>query len=187
MIYDAQKRRYLSRTGQSVWTTDRAIEHLFENGELPPGQLIETTFDSCQYDFLNGTDCSVSLQEIERLFPGDLPCGSDRKDAEPKVLDIIESSPRYIEYPSRENADARLKQELNFYFENGYASFLLQLCDLVDRFKNEGVVWGVGRGSSCASFVLYVLEIQDIDPIEFDIDFRELSKEEDNQGDEDIE
>ena len=48
---------------------------------------------------------------------------------------------------------------------------------LIDKFRNDGIVWGVGRGSSCASYVLFLLFVNDVDPVRFGINFSEMSKE----------
>ena len=45
---------------------------------------------------------------------------------------------------------------------------------LVDIMQENKVIWGVGRGSSVASFVLYLIGIHKINPITHDLDWREF-------------
>ena len=45
---------------------------------------------------------------------------------------------------------------------------------LVDYMRDNKIVWGVGRGSSVASFVLYLVGVHRINPIQFDLDWREF-------------
>jgi len=45
---------------------------------------------------------------------------------------------------------------------------------LVDFMRENKIVWGVGRGSSTASFVLYLIGIHKINPIQFQLDWREF-------------
>ena len=45
---------------------------------------------------------------------------------------------------------------------------------LVDFMRENGIVWGVGRGSSVASYVLYLIGVHKIDSIKFGLDWREF-------------
>ena len=52
---------------------------------------------------------------------------------------------------------------------------LLQfLVYLVDFMRDNKIVWGVGRGSSVASYVLYAIGIHKINPIQYGLDWREF-------------
>jgi DNA polymerase-3 subunit alpha len=45
---------------------------------------------------------------------------------------------------------------------------------LVDTLRKNNIVWGVGRGSSTASFVLYKLGIHKIDALHYNLDIAEF-------------
>ncbi len=45
---------------------------------------------------------------------------------------------------------------------------------LVDTMKDNKVIWGVGRGSSCASYVLYLLGIHRVDSMFYNLDVEEF-------------
>ena len=47
---------------------------------------------------------------------------------------------------------------------------------LVDTMRQHNVVWGVGRGSSVASFVLYLIGIHKINSLYYDLDISEFLK-----------
>jgi DNA polymerase III alpha subunit len=54
---------------------------------------------------------------------------------------------------------------------------LLRYCKyLVDTMRKHNVVWGVGRGSSVASYVLYLIGIHKIDCLHYDISIDEFLK-----------
>jgi len=42
--------------------------------------------------------------------------------------------------------------------------------------RQNSVVWGVGRGSSVASYVLYLIGVHKIDSMYFDLDITEFLK-----------
>ena len=54
---------------------------------------------------------------------------------------------------------------------------LLRYCKyLVDTMRKHNVVWGVGRGSSVSSYVLYLLGIHRINSIHYDLSIDEFLK-----------
>jgi DNA polymerase III alpha subunit len=56
----------------------------------------------------------------------------------------------------------------------GLFDLLRYLCYLVTIMTDNGVIWGVGRGSSVASFVLYKLGVHRIDSLYYDLDPHEF-------------
>lgn len=70
----------------------------------------------------------------------------------------------------------RAGAELLVYAERNLLPMLCYLKYLVDTMKENNIVWGVGRGSSVASFVLYKIGIHRIDSIEYDLDFKEFMR-----------
>ena len=73
------------------------------------------------------------------------------------------------------------QEELTRYFEE-YAEFnkrgmlplLRYMVYLVDFMKKNNIVWGVGRGSSVASYILYLIGVHRVNSIQFDLDWREF-------------
>lgn len=70
----------------------------------------------------------------------------------------------------------RLAKELALVEERGMANFLRCLLWITQTFRENGVVWGLGRGSSCASLVLYLLGVNKVDPVRYDIPMEEFYK-----------
>lgn len=70
----------------------------------------------------------------------------------------------------------RCGMELLEYSERDLLPLLTYLLYLVDTMRANNIVWGVGRGSSVASFVLYKIGIHRINSIEHDLDFHEFMR-----------
>lgn len=70
----------------------------------------------------------------------------------------------------------RAGEELLLYQERDMFILLRYLKYLVDTMRKHNIVWGVGRGSSVSSFVLYLLEIHRINSLEFDLSIDEFLK-----------
>lgn len=64
----------------------------------------------------------------------------------------------------------RCGQELLMYQERDLFNLLRYLKYLVDVMRDNQVIWGVGRGSSVASYVLYKLGVHRIDSLHYDLD-----------------
>jgi len=68
----------------------------------------------------------------------------------------------------------RCGQELLLYQERDLFNLLRYLKYLVDVMKQNRVIWGVGRGSSVASYVLYKLGVHRIDSMYYNLDINEF-------------
>jgi hypothetical protein len=68
----------------------------------------------------------------------------------------------------------RCGQELLLYQERDLFNLLRFLKYLVDTMTDNHVIWGVGRGSSVASYVLYKLGVHRIDSMFYDLDPHEF-------------
>ena len=71
----------------------------------------------------------------------------------------------------------RCGQELLEYAARDLLPLLQYLKYLVDVMRKNNIVWGVGRGSSVASFVLYKIGIHRINSVEYDLPIEEFFKE----------
>lgn len=70
----------------------------------------------------------------------------------------------------------RVGEELLLYQERNLFPLLCYLKYLVDTLREHNIVWGVGRGSSVASYVLYLLGVHKIDSIYYDLPIEEFLK-----------
>ena len=68
----------------------------------------------------------------------------------------------------------RVEEELAEFEARGMTNLLRYMIYLVDFMRENGIVWGVGRGSSVASYVLYLIGVHRIDSIQYGLDWREF-------------
>ena len=68
----------------------------------------------------------------------------------------------------------RVEEELAQFKVRGMTNLLRYMIYLVDFMRENNIVWGVGRGSSVASYVLYLIGVHRINSIQFDLDWREF-------------
>ena len=65
----------------------------------------------------------------------------------------------------------RVKMELEVFNEFGLNGYFLIVQDYINWAKNKGMFCSCGRGSSSGSLVSYLLNITEVDPIEYDLSF----------------
>lgn len=63
----------------------------------------------------------------------------------------------------------RIRQELDLYYNMDLVDVLRVLIHIINTFRANNVVWGVGRGSSVSSYVLFILGVHDVDSVLYDL------------------
>jgi DNA polymerase III alpha subunit len=79
----------------------------------------------------------------------------------------------------------RVSVELELFRQHHMVEVLKYLKYLVDYMREHKIVWGLGRGSSVASYCLYLIGIHKIDSIKYQLDIKEFLKGE-NDGKENL-
>lgn len=70
----------------------------------------------------------------------------------------------------------RVSDELELYEKYKLINVLKFMIYLVDVMRENKIVWGVGRGSSTASYCLFLVGLHRIDSLKFNLDIREFLK-----------
>jgi DNA polymerase III alpha subunit len=81
-----------------------------------------------------------------------------------------------LDQTNNEEQYQRVVKELELFYQYGMIDLLKYLKYLVDTMKSNNIVWGVGRGSSVASYCLYLIGVHRIDSIKYQLDIREFLK-----------
>ena len=71
---------------------------------------------------------------------------------------------------------SRINYEYNLITERNMQSFFKCMIYLVDNFRQNGIVWGVGRGSSVSSFALFKIGIHKVNSLHYNLDCHEFFK-----------
>ena len=162
------------------------------------GQMIFTEDDLCSY-YLGNNDKPIKSALVEtsikfdrNLLLENIPVLQKYQDPNNSVeeFDIILQNNWFIpkEYSSMDIAqwvldqcktDAELQragEELIMFQERDMFPLLKYLKYLVDTMREHNIVWGVGRGSSVASFVLFLIGIHKINALYYDLSIDEFLK-----------
>ncbi len=68
----------------------------------------------------------------------------------------------------------RCNSELILYKEKNLLDVLKYMVYLVDLMRDNNIIWGVGRGSSVSSYVLFKIGLHKINSIEYDLDIKDF-------------
>ena len=74
--------------------------------------------------------------------------------------------------PDDEVARARVESELSEFSARNLLDILRLLIHIVTILRKNNVVWGVGRGSSVASYCLYLLGVHRVDSIKYETRYK---------------
>ena len=104
--------------------------------------------------------------------PADIDCTEWFIPSEYQCLDI---EAFLVDQCPEENYD-RLLQELDLYRSHNLIPVLRAMKYIVDTLRANHVVWGVGRGSSVASYVLFIIGVHKIDSVKYKLPINEFFK-----------
>lgn len=169
MYLDERNARILLRDGSSLQTSFEYARNIINNRQ-DDNLYAVTDSDTEKYEYISGKKISKEVEDIE-VTP---KTHYTSEGIINELLTRISSSQRYI---YEHLYDKRIAEELDYFEKTNNIVFLLRIAKMIDKFKEDGEVWGVGRGSGCASLILYLLEVHDVDPVKYDIPFSEMSKE----------
>ena len=88
--------------------------------------------------------------------------------------------PNLVEYlygccKTQEQTD-RVSLELELFIKHGMYDVLYVMKYIVDTLRENNVLWGVGRGSSVSSYVLFLIGIHKIDSVKYNLPIEEFFK-----------
>lgn len=76
-----------------------------------------------------------------------------------------------IEYSKRKE---RVAHELKLYENKNLLDVLRALIYIINTLEDNNVVWGVGRGSSVSSYILYLFKVHDVDSCHYNLDISDF-------------
>lgn len=178
MMYTPLKNRALWFDGSTVVEPDVLLQHV-KHGQTLKGVFVNTiTPEIEKYNRLVGAEHKIAtkLECNELDYSWNLP-------EKYKTLDVIDYviSKFYSDFHfdgltvnQIEIREKRIAHELELFNKYNLYDVLRLMVYIIDTFKTHNIVWGVGRGSSVSSYVLYLLEVHDIDSVEHDLDIEDF-------------
>jgi DNA polymerase III alpha subunit len=162
--------------GQQIFTEDdicrlylldpgRTISHILTDNTISISDILELENKPNIEKYI---ESNLSINEFDTKNQSQwlMPESYKQLDIAKYVLDLCQSNDEL----------QRVGQELLMYQERDMFDMLRYLKYLVDTMRQNNIVWGVGRGSSVASFVLFLLGVHRINSLYYDLSIDEFLK-----------
>jgi DNA polymerase III alpha subunit len=146
------------------------LKALYQGHELSHDMFVEQTAETKKLEDVMGRrfwapldEYDISLEEYDSAMQSDWHMPDSYKN-----MDIEEW------LYSQGGNNVRVSEELEAFKARNMLDLLRWLKYFVDTCTKEGIVWGVGRGSSVASYVLYLIGVHSIDSVKYNLDWQEF-------------
>lgn len=146
-------------------TESDGIELLYNNKQLT-GIPFDNIAHFNQYADLLEIEQLVDSIDYSKSF--NIPQRYKELDVEGFLTSIVEDADS--------SRQARVLEELELFRARNLFPVLQLLIYIVDTMRKHNLVWGVGRGSSVASYCLYLIGVHKIDSVKYNLDIREFLK-----------
>lgn len=146
---------------QGIDITEHSSKMILDNTES-----LDTFKKTSNLLFLNPLDDKeLSIEEFDKLSQNNwfMPDNYKNMDIEGFLVHVC----------PKQNYQ-RLIEELQEFRSRDMINLLKWLKYLVDTMRENNIVWGVGRGSSVASYTLFLLGVHKIDSIKYNLDWRDF-------------
>ena len=166
----------IDKFGQVVNNETEAMTLLYHNPTLDIGQIVLE--DATKYKTAT-KDLYSELAQVQQYVESSLTVEEFDKQKQqnwymPKEYKDFDIAKWLLDQCSNDEELQRAGKELLVFQERGLMMLLNYMKYLVDTMKSNNIVWGVGRGSSVGSFVLYKIGINRINPIYYRLDFEDF-------------
>jgi len=163
--------------GQMIYDADEVFDILMHDinpsdPEYQPGPFMMdgTSTDIRKTNKVAGYQALVEYAENEDLSVTDFDKQNQEQWYMPDSYKEMDIAAHILSLCNTEPELQRCGEELLMYMERDLFDLLRYMVYLVDIMELNNVVWGVGRGSSVSSYVLYKLKVHRIDSMFYKLD-----------------
>ena len=144
---------------------------VFHQNENDPG--VVRFNDTCLYfekiGLLKYTPVNLPIEEFDEILQSEFYI--------PNEYIIIDILNLLIKKCITNEEIIRVKLEYKLYEKHNMVMILRFCIYIVDVMRQNNIVWGVGRGSSAASYILFLIGIHKINSLKYNLDIGEFFKE----------
>lgn len=172
------KDRILWFDGDSTVEPDAIADMVLRGMKLKKGIYVaEVTDDIKQFNNISDYQLEVKTENRPFNFDWNIPESYLTLNLRKFLLKKLEEE--VARNPSLTDEDVeiriqRIDDEIERYYQSNLNFLLRTTLYIIDTFKEQNIVWGVGRGSACSSYILYLIGIHDIDSVFYELDITDF-------------
>lgn len=162
--------------GDITIASDQLLSYLNEGNSLDGVYIDKITPEIKQYNKFKTKENQLSVKTTVGPLDKEWVIPDDFKslNIEEYVFSKLESVIGDLSQKEAEERYYRVAYELACYKKLGFYDVLRTIIFIINRLENKQVVWGVGRGSSVSSYVLYVIGVHDIDSVKYQLNIHDF-------------
>lgn len=165
-----------NKLGIAYATSEELCDLLYQNSDIDISKILVQDPDKYN-DAVKSFYSELPMLKLYNLKEQDL----EKFDAEnqcrwnmPDEYSNMDIAKWLLDQCQTQDELQRVGQELLLYQERDLFPLLKQLKYIVDTWRKNNIVWGVGRGSSVASYILYLIGVHRINSMYYDLDIAEF-------------
>lgn len=93
------------------------------------------------------------------------------------LMDLIDKEIEQFSDDDAYKRAIRFEQEWETYKKLELIPILRVIIYVINTLRSYNIVWGIGRGSCVASYVLYLIGVHDVDSVEYDLDYTDFLRD----------
>jgi len=167
--------------GQVIVNADDVFNSLYNGIKISFGELVFDN-ETAVLQFNESVDKNAdNISKVGLYKPTDIPI-KELDNANqinwfmPSKYQNFEIVEFLLDQTTTDIEHQRVVNELELFAQHNMIDVLKYLKYLVDTMREHNIVWGVGRGSSVASYVLYLIGVHKINSIKYELDITEFLK-----------
>lgn len=166
--------------GQAYTTTDELCDLLYKDPELDLAKFLVEDWDRYNTS-AKTTFGDIPLVKEYHPYPDNYSVEVFHATQQsiwymPEEYKNLDIAKHILDLCKTEAELQRVGEELLLYQERDLFNLLRYLKYFVDTMRLNNVLWGLGRGSSVASYVLYLLGVHKINSMYYDLSIEEFLK-----------
>ena len=165
----------INETGDCIFTEQDAIDLLYTNPDFDISKLFFETPEQYNNSI---KELGIDLQQLQTVPKRPTPANVDKTNIAnwymPQKYYELNVLQWLLDKCQNNEEKKRVEQEYLLFEKKKFIKVLQFLIYFIDTLRAKNVVWGVGRGSSVASFCLFLIGVHKINPLQYDLNITEF-------------
>ena len=165
----------INETGDCIFTEQDAIDLLYTNPDFDISKLF---FELTEQYKNSIKDTGLDLQQLQTVPKRSTPAKVDETNIAnwymPQKYYDLNVLEWLLNKCQNDTEKKRIQQEYLLFEKKKFIKVLQFLIYFIDTLRANNIVWGVGRGSSVASFCLFLIGVHKINPLQYDLNITEF-------------
>jgi len=161
--------------GDVIFSEEDVIDLLYSNPDFDISKLYFNDIDKYSQSL---KELGIDLPTIHTAPKRPEPTKFDKENCDnwhmPEKYYTINVLQWLLDKCQNDEEKMRVQMEYDLFEKKNFVRVLQFLIYFIDTLRANNIVWGVGRGSSVASFCLFLIGVHKINPLLYNLDIGEF-------------